>query len=71
MKFFKHLAGGETRDGMPPVGCQFHHRAKEEIAFGQMGMWNLQRGCIDDHVTDGHDVYIHQAVNIMALTVTV
>ena len=36
-----------------------------------MRMWNLQVRGIDDLVINSHDVDIHQAVNVMALTVTV
>ena len=36
-----------------------------------MGMRYLQLGGVDNQVINSHDIYIHQSVNIMALTVTV
>ena len=70
-EFFQHLAGGEARYGVAPVGGQLCHGAQEEIPVGKMAMGNLQGGGVDDKVVDGDDVDIHQAVDVAALLVTV
>ena len=56
---------------MNPFRGQFHHWAKEEIALGQVRMRHLQIGGINDLIIHGHDIYINQTVDVIAIFVTV
>jgi hypothetical protein len=70
LELLQHLCSGEACDRMPPAWSQLHHGNQEEFPLRHARMRHLQHGQVNNLTINGYDIYVHKAVHIVAMGIT-